>query len=187
MNYPNNIQKTKKKIITYGNRGMDLETIINEANKYYLENNMAIIYKKPTPIGIVKVDYSKMKITDAYFKEPSTLDYNGICNGDYIEFDAKETKNKTSFPLNNISPHQLEHMQNIINHQGICFLIVDINEEYYAISAYNILKFIKEEKRKSIPYQYFKDNGYVINYNYVKGLDYLKVIKLIKEECYEKD
>ena len=35
----------------YGNRGMILENDINETNNYYLINNIAVIYKKPTPVG----------------------------------------------------------------------------------------------------------------------------------------
>ena len=174
MNYPGKAKKTFTKQITYGNRGMSLESIINQANDYYLTHDLAVIYKKPTPIGIVKVDYDKMKITDAYFKEPSTLDYNGIYKGKYIEFDAKETKSKTSFPLNNIHEHQLIHMKNIINHKGISFLIISICEEYYILKAEDILDFINNENRKSIPYSYIKDKGIKINYNYNIGLDYLK-------------
>ena len=62
----------------YANRGMILENDINETNKYYLLNNIALIYKKPTPIKVVKVEYPKNMIKEAYFNEPSTLDYNGI-------------------------------------------------------------------------------------------------------------
>ncbi len=44
-NYPNKksnfIQKTK-----YSNRGMELEEDINFANKYYLNNDIAVIHKK---------------------------------------------------------------------------------------------------------------------------------------------
>ena len=50
-------------------------------------------------------------INEAYFRTPSTTDYNGVYNGYYIDFEAKETKNKTSFPLNNIHAHQVEHMK----------------------------------------------------------------------------
>ena len=41
----------------YSNRGMGLENDLNQANKYYLDNNIAVIYKKPTPITINKVNY----------------------------------------------------------------------------------------------------------------------------------
>ena len=75
---------------------------------------MAVIHKKPTPIQIVNVHYpkrSKAVINEAYFRTPSTTDYNGVYRGYYIDFEAKETKNKTSFPLNNIHDHQVEHMK----------------------------------------------------------------------------
>ena len=36
---------------------MDLEYLIEQANEYYIENDIAYIYKKPTPIGVVKVIY----------------------------------------------------------------------------------------------------------------------------------
>ncbi len=178
MNYPNNIKKnTIKKTVTYGNRGMNLESIINQANEYYIEQDLAIIYKKPTPIGISKFDYTTKKITEAFFKEQSTLDYNGIYKGKYIEFDAKETKNKTSFPLNNIHEHQIKHMKNILNHGGICFLIIAINERFYMLSAKKIFTFLKNNERKSIPYIYIQENGFEITYNYLKGLDYIKGLK----------
>lgn len=54
-----------------------------------------------------------MKITDGFFEAPSTLDYNGIYKGKYIEFDAKETKNKTSFPISNIHRHQIDYVRKL--------------------------------------------------------------------------
>ena len=59
MNYPKGIKhETTKEVINYGNRGMGLEDDINLTNKYYVDKNIAFIYKKPTPIQITKVDYS---------------------------------------------------------------------------------------------------------------------------------
>ena len=183
MNYPSNIKKTYKKNVNYANRGMDLENLINTINDYYVEKNLAIIYKKPTPIQVVKYDYSKSRITDAYYKSTSTLDYNGIYKGYYIEFDAKNT-NKNYLPLSNIAEHQILHIKRIINHNGIAFLIIMIIEECYVLSGEKVLEFIENTERKSIPYEYIKANGYEVNYNYLKGIDYLTAIDyLIKERC----
>ena len=55
----------ENKIINYKNRGMSFEQEINESNQYYLENDIALIYKKPTPIHIVKCNNNT--ITEAYF------------------------------------------------------------------------------------------------------------------------
>ena len=183
MNYPNNIKKTYKKEINYGNRGMDLENLINTINTYYIENDIAIIYKKPTPIQVVKYDYNKSKITDAYYKNASTLDYNGIYKGYYIEFDAKNT-NQSNLPLANIAEHQILHIKRIIAHHGIAFLIITINGECYLLPGEKVLEFIENKTRKSIPYSYIKENGYKIKINYLKGIDYISAVDmLIKEKC----
>ena len=185
MLYPNNIKKTYKNIVSHKNRGMDLENLINETNEYYLKNDIALIYKKPTPIGVAKVNYNELgkTIEKAYFKERSTLDYNGVYKGKYIEFDAKETLNRTSFPLSNVHPHQITHIKNVINHKGISFLIIKMNGLYYLLLGTDFINFIETNERKSIPYDYIKEKAYIINEKYNPSLDYLKVIDkiLIKE------
>jgi len=187
MRYPSS-NKTYQKKVSHANRGMALEELINDANKYYLDNNIAIIYKKSTPIGIVNVknDKSSKTITKAYFKEPSTLDYNGVYKGRYIEFDAKKTENK-SFPLANISAHQLEHIKNVINHQGVVFIIININQEYYVLTGEKILSFTNSYQRKSIPIDYIKKNGYKITSYRNILLNYIVVVDEILEALYEKN
>lgn len=180
MRYPNS-SKTYHKIISHANRGMALEELINEANKYYLDENIALIYKKPTPIGIVnvKTDGNSKTITKAFFKEPSTLDYNGIYKGYYIEFDAKETKSKTSFPLANISNNQLNHIKLVNEHQGIVFLIISIDKNYYLMPGSKLLTYISSEKRKSIPISYIKTHAYQINSLGLIRLNYLEEVNKI--------
>ena len=82
MKYPGGVKMSKViKDISYGNRGMSLEEDLNISNSYYVDRGVAFIYKKPTPIQITKVDYpsrSSAVIKEAYFKEPSTTDYNGL-------------------------------------------------------------------------------------------------------------
>ena len=126
MKYPGLNKSYQKEKISYANRGMSLENLLNETNNYYIEKGIALIYKKPTPIGISKVSYvnGKQIIKEGFFQSPSTLDYNGVYKGYYIDFDAKETTSKTSFPLTNIHPHQLIHIRRVIKHQGITFLII---------------------------------------------------------------
>lgn len=182
LNFPN--RKTEyKKNINKANLGMGLETAINETNEYYLNNDIAVIHKKPTPVQIVKVDYpmrSKAVITEAYYKIPSTTDYNGIYRGKYIDFEAKENHNKTAFPLSNIHPHQIEHLDRIIKHGGIGFLIVyfsHTNEYFY--TPFEVVKRYwdnKETSRKSIPYKTFKEECIIIKESYIPRLHYLKII-----------
>lgn len=193
MLYPNNISKEYQKlnITSHSNRGMDLENAINITNNYYKDKDRAIIYKKPTPIGVVDVSYknNKKTIEKAYFKEQSTLDYNGIYRGRYIDFDAKECKSKTAFPLSNIHHHQTKHIEDIIRHGGIAFLIIRMNNINYLLTGEDYLFYIKNETRKSIAYDYIKEKGYIIKEKYMPALDYLSVIDEIyfKENTYAKE
>ena len=184
LNYPNRKPQVHKEA-NKANLGMDLETMINESNEYFLNNDIAVIHKKPTPIQIVKVDYpmrAKAVITEAYYKTPSTTDYNGIYKGKYIDFEAKENHNKTAFPLANIHPHQMSHLKSIIKHGGIGFLIIAWNKynEYYLVPYEVAEKFwdaaYKKDERKSIPYETFKKECYLIKEGYLPRLNYLKVI-----------
>ena len=186
MKYPNGVKQkiTTKKEIKYANRGMTLESDINLSNIYYIEKGIAYIYKKPTPIQLVKVNYPEKKkavITEAYFKEPSTLDYNGLYKGYYIDFDAKETNNKTAFPLSNINKHQIKHIKNIYNNKGICFLIVRFNklDKTYLLMGKDLIYHIDNYDRKSIPINYFKEHAYEIEYKYYPRLDYITIIDRI--------
>ena len=52
-----NYTKQKNNYINYANRGMQLENDINETNLYYKNFDIALIYKKPTPIKIIKMEY----------------------------------------------------------------------------------------------------------------------------------
>ena len=181
MRYPAGVKTTQKKDVYYGNRGMTLENDLNETNNYYLIHDIAIIHKKPTPITINKVDYKSRTdaiIKEARFKIPSTTDYNGIYKGKYIDFEAKETKNKTSFPLSNIHIHQINHLKSIIKHGGIAFIVVrftNLNKTYY-LDAKDLMTFLENNDRKSIPYDYFQKKGHIIQEKYNPRVDYIKII-----------
>ena len=188
MLYPGNIKKEYKKIISHKNRGLDLEYLINITNDYYLSNDIAVIYKKPTPITVHKVDYKQNKVTEGYYKTPSTLDYNGIYKGKYIDFDAKETIKKTSFPLANIHNHQIKHIENVIRHGGISFIILKMNTNYYLLKGEDLIDFIKTNNRKSIPFEYIEKNCEQISEKINPALDYLKIIdKIYLGGKYEKE
>lgn len=176
----NNVIKKEE----YSNRGMTLEEDINESNTFYLERNIAVIHKKPTPIQIVHVDYPKRSaaiIKEAYFKQASTTDYNGIYRGKYIDFEAKETKNKTSFPLQNFHEHQIKHMDGILQHGGICFVLIrfSAHDEIYLLEAEKLLYYWRRmlnDGRKSITKLEIETDGHKISLGYQPRIDYIKVI-----------
>lgn len=177
------IETKKQKNIKKANLGMILEEMINESNIFYLDQNRAVIHKKPTPVQIVKVSYPNREhavITEAYYKTPSTTDYNGIYRGKYIDFEAKETNSTTSFSLANIHYHQIEHLKNITNHGGIGFLIIYFKafDEFYLLKFEDLYPYWlkKETERKSIPYKDIKEKGKLIKVSYLPRLCYLDVL-----------
>jgi len=177
--------KGNKKDFSYSNRGKTLEDEINEANDYYVKRQLAIIHKKPVPVQIVKVEYpsrSAAVIREAYFRTPSTTDYNGVWNGHYIDFDAKETASKTSFPLKNIHAHQMTHMQQVKDHNGVAFIIVRFSAfERYFIVPYEVLQkawqAMDSGGRKSIPFSTIEKEAYEIPTSYYPRIDYLPVLQ----------
>ena len=169
------------KITFYGNRGMTLEEDINITNNYYKDKDIALIYKKPIPIKVLKINENKTRIKDGFYEKKSTLDYNGIYKEKYIEFDAKETNSKTSFPLSNIHEHQIEHIKNVIFYKGIVFLIIRFNiiNKTYLLEGAKLLEFINNSDRKSIPLDFFEEFCKPVELKYRPRLDYLKLIDIL--------
>ncbi len=169
---------------SYSNRGKTLEEDLNESNEYYLTHNIAVVHQKPVPIQVVNVNYpsrSAAVITEAYFRTPSTTDYNGVWNGHYIDFEAKETRSKTSFPLQNIHEHQIIHMKNVTMQKGIAFVIVKFSTlNRYFIVPYDVMEKkwerMKAGGRKSISLAEFENESIEIELGFMPNIDYLKAI-----------
>ncbi len=166
---PQALVQRKLQASSQSRRGMSLEADINVANEYYRKEKIAVIYKKPTPIQIVDVDYparSAARITKAFFRQASTTDYNGIYQGKYIDFDAKETGNLNSFPLKNVHEHQVMHLQAIMEQGGLAFMIIRFTQrsETYVIWANLLVEFWQNQnvERKSIPYETIVDHGALV-------------------------
>jgi recombination protein U len=179
---PSNKKRTNQ--VSYSNRGMTLEEDINETNEYYLAHKTAVIHKKPTPVQIVDVHYptrSAAVIKEAYFKQPSTTDYNGVYKSRYIDFEAKETKNKTSFPLQNFHEHQINHMADVFIQDGITFVLLrfSLSEEVYLL-PFEALKMYWDRMvnggRKSIRKDEIVEAGYKIPLGLHPRIDYLKIV-----------
>ena len=177
-----NVSKGHRTLLSAANRGMSLEEDINLSNEYYIANGIALIHKRPTPINIVKVDYSKgARITDAYFEKQSTTDYNGVYKGKYIDFEAKNTKSNSSFPLSNISEHQIVHLKNVLKHGGIAFFIISfqMKNEIYLLDASFVIEFYEHGSRKSIPYDVIKKEGVLIRQDYIPRLHYIEAVETL--------
>ncbi|PLT28369.1 Holliday junction resolvase RecU [Peribacillus deserti] len=193
-NYPNGRKfvsrpdagvKTPVKKMNFSNRGMTLEEDINASNEYYLTNGIAVVHKKPTPVQIVDVHYPKRSaavIKEAYFKQTSTTDYNGVYRGRYIDFEAKETQNPSSFPLKNFHSHQIEHMQAVMDQGAIAFVILRFtaNEEIFLMKAEDLIQFWERMLaggRKSIAKPEVEACSSSILLGFQPRIDYIKIIE----------
>lgn len=192
VNYPQKISRTikksshtKEKTINFANRGMSFEKAINDTNSYYLSRGIAVVHKKPTPVQIVKVDYpmrSRAKITEAYFRHASTTDYSGVYKGHYLDFEAKETRQKTAMPMKNFHVHQIEHMEMVLAQKGICFVLLhftSLQETYFLPAEYLIAFYHIDGGKKSMPLQYIKKNGYLVNSSSLPQVPYIHIIETI--------
>ena len=171
---------------SYKNRGMFLENIISESNTYYNSVDKCLIYKKPTPIKVLNVSYPSNKshlIDKAVYMDISTLAYNGIYREKYIEFDAKECHSKTSFPIENIKPHQIKHIRNVLKQKGIVFLIIFMNNEFYLLPGDKLINFIDNNDRKSIKFETLKKLSINIKESFTPRLKYLDAV----DEIYFKE
>lgn len=162
-----------------GLRGSSLEEFVNLTNEKYLEQNLALIQKIPTPITPINIDKTTRHITLAYFDQKSTVDYIGAVQGIPVCFDAKECHTDT-FPLANIHEHQVEFMEQFEKQGGIAFFLIAFTarEEYYYLRLSLLLKFWERAKsggRKSFRYEELEPDFFLVTENtffvpYLEGL-----------------
>lgn len=191
VNYPSGITKksnsannytSSKDQVEFGKRGMSFEAEINETNHYYLSHGIAVVHKKPTPIQVVRVEYprrSKAKIVEAYYRQASTTDYSGVYRGYYIDFEAKETHQKHSFPLKNFHKHQIEHMKAVLQQNGLSFVLLhfsELNESYY-LESLSLIEFYEAHNGlKSMPLTLIRSLGSFIPTEQIPRIPYIDII-----------
>ena len=111
----------------YNMKGSDLEKRANKANLKYRKQKEALILKVPVPI---------LYTAKGLVVQQSTVDYTGLIKGGkFLAFDAKETQNKTSFPLRNIHEHQLNYLELVEELGGIAFFLIHF-KKLHKDSAY---------------------------------------------------
>lgn len=179
--YPNPTKNNSfKQDNHFKSQGMIFEHSLNVSNEYYRLRNIALIYKKPTPVQIVKVDYPKRssaKIVEAYYQTPSTTDYNGIYKGKYLDYEAKETV-KSFFPFKHIFPHQVEHLEKVQKLGGIAFVIIYFRT-FNSVIIINIEDFSNlyhNGDRKSISYEKALEIGKEAKLSYSPPINYLSAV-----------
>jgi recombination protein U len=165
--------------------GQAFEDLIDWANHQYYERGKAVIQKIPTPWKVER-KYSPMtgrlEIVSAYPEQKSTVDFGGTAQGKSIWFDAKTTKNKTSFPLKNIKSHQIEFLRQVHEHGGIAFLLIFslAENKTWFLRILDLLVFMEQEKRKSLSFQWLDEKAPLIYSHEGIVLDYLSEALRIK-------
>ena len=142
---------------TRGLRGSTLEELINRTNEKYMENELALMQKIPTPSTPIRIDKEHRHITLAYFDQKSTVDYIGAVQGIPVCFDAKECAADT-FALQNIHEHQVGFMERFEGQGGISFLLIYYSHRnlFYYLTLQQLLVFWKRAKeggRKSFRFE----------------------------------
>ena len=161
------------------NQGQEFEQVIEWANMAYYLKREAVIQKIAVPWKVERrFDYVSTysnTIVSAYPEEKSTVDFGGTAQGKSIWFDAKTTKNKTNFPLNNMKPHQIEFLQRVVEQGGIGFWLIFSQPENKTWILYQskLDEFLKDYSRKSIPYTWLDENCPKVYPSKDNALDYL--------------
>lgn len=161
------------------NRGMSLENLVNRANEQYMARGLAVIHKRPVPVKILRTQGTR--ITSGFLEAKSTVDYSGVYRGHALEFEAKATREKTRFPLDNIHPHQVEHLRSCMAAGAVCFLIMEFTQhhEIYYVPAKMVVDAWDAGAgggRKSIPYEDVRVMCYKLQSGRGVVLDYLATV-----------
>lgn len=171
----------------HSGRGQSLESDINDSNSWYRETGKALIYKKPTPVQVVHVDYparNRARITEAYYRTPSTTDYNGVYKGKYVDFEAKETQCKTGFPLYLVHPHQIAHLKRVREHGGCGFFIIRFTSRQVTmvVDAPSLIRAMDQCEKSLVPYAWFEEHGIPVGEGLCPRLAYLKAVDQLLAE-----
>ncbi|WP_041362956.1 Holliday junction resolvase RecU [[Mycoplasma] mobile] len=157
--------------ITYKNRGMLLESIINKSINFFYNNNIALIHKKEIPLKILKVN--KANDVKAILNSKSTVDYYGLVKGRFICFEAKST-NENFIYFQNIKNHQHQYLIEAERFGGFSFYIFYFknHQKFYFLRA-NKLDFLKSNK---ISLEEVNKKGIELSLNYPGVLNFLDFI-----------
>lgn len=165
----------------HANRGRYLEEWVDQTNQVYMNKNMAVITKIPTPWKVQRTRSrytNQYKINNAFPEKKSTVDFGGTASNRSIWFDVKATNSKTSFPLINIHKHQIEYLEKVAKQGGKAFLLIHFRDSKttWILWVDQLLEFIAENDRKSIPFEWFEANCNEVLAGQGVILDYLPIV-----------
>lgn len=121
-------------------RGSYSETLIDNTINFYQLNQIAFFWK-------TRSEQLRKRFNITQQKEHLPLDYIGLFQGKYIEFDVKETI-KNYFNVRLVRTQQYQRLINIHQHQGISFIILVMTsmEKIFLIPAQKMQLWVKLSK-----------------------------------------
>ena len=164
-------KEIKKKSTSHVNRGMKFEKLIQNKCDELKEQGVALINKVPTEIKMIR---NGARIVNAFAVEQSKfVDFCGILKEKPFALEAKETKNKTSFPFSNIKDTQIEFFKQWTELGGLGYYIIrfEENKKVFLVASNNLHNCINTIDRKSVPYDYCIESEDFIEIDY-KKLDF---------------
>ena len=181
VNYKRMNKPRGKAAANFANRGKPLEMMIEASNNMYIHKGWADVQKAEPPVKVQNKVGNK--ITLGWYQKHGFVDYFGVSNGRAIAFEAKTTNIRTSFPLGNIEPHQVEVLKRWHDHGAAAFLLIDFqkHDEVYLLWYKQLEEWWESAKnggRKSIPYTWFHLNCDLVKSQRGVPLDYLYSLKL---------
>ena len=166
-----------KKKVSHANRGLKFEEKIEQQCMKYLINGQAVIHKVPTEWKVLR-KYNPAKKRSEIFNafpvsESKFVDFIGISKGLPIAIEAKETKELTRFPFDNIKETQLEFFKNWNKNDGKGFYLIRFSshDKIFLVECEKMQNCINTIGRKSAPYDWFLENT-----TEIEDLDFLKYI-----------
>jgi recombination protein U len=169
--------------MSYANRGMAFEGLIDYTNRLYEQQGVAVINKRPTPVKILGRNARGM--VHGYLEKPSTVDYDGTYRGRSVVFEAKSTKELNRFDLKNIHDHQVEYLNKCHQAGAISFILIEFakHRSVYLMPIETLKHYWLRSKNgvrgsKSIPIDDFEINAYQVGAGRVP-IDYLSVVSII--------
>ena len=163
-------------------------TVSNYIDSLFPDAKCELFYQKDYELVIAVMlsaqttDKAVNQVTESLFKDYPTLEALDKAPLENIENHIKRLgmyKNKTSFPLNNITKHQIEHLKRVIKHGGIAFFIIQFESlgKVYILDASYVIHFYEKEERKSIPLSCFEESGIEVEQSFNPRLKYIDAIE----------
>ncbi|MBC7342549.1 MAG: Holliday junction resolvase RecU [Clostridia bacterium] len=103
------------------NRGRALEEMVELTLDLYRKEGIAVVHKIPTPWVVRR---KGGLITGAFPAKKSSVDFFGVWRGRAVAFDAKETSEKSRFPLKSVPDHQMAFLSDWKEAGGIAGVLV---------------------------------------------------------------